>query len=166
MGYDMHVQGKDGTEAEVVDDHAYLRRNIWGMGPTVGALIALGGAYESEGPRARDGSYLEFDDVPPYNEDWDGLDAADLAVDAAYEEREVVLQALLSAPGSYDTAGIPSHKFTSNDGWHVTQSECASAVVLIERAPTPWSVDVDGYMSDDVLPFLRCAARHDGFRVY
>lgn len=165
MGYDCYVQGRCG--AEVVDDHDYLRRSVWGMRPTVAALVALGAAYESPGPRDRDGTFLLWAHLPEWRPEWaKALKRDEVPADPVYDQREAALEHLLSAPGAYDTPGIPSHKFTSNDGWHVTRIECASAVAIIERAPTPWPPDVAEFMRDDVLPFLQTAARHDGFRVH
>lgn len=59
--------------------------------------------------------------------------------------------------------GIAVYKIChSNDGWWVTDQECASALKLWEELGKP---DVDDGRGD-TIPFLMQAAAHGGFRVW
>ncbi|WP_258904066.1 hypothetical protein [Actinokineospora sp. UTMC 2448] len=57
--------------------------------------------------------------------------------------------------------GIPGHKLATNDGWHVTRTECAQALRAYTAAGRHPEV-----FGRALVPFLRVAARHDGFRVH
>lgn len=156
MGYDMYVRGA-AKDAE----HGYLRRNIFGMHPTVEAMVSVGMAFWSPSPG--------WPKVPQPYEDhvrWDDKVEDEVPVTAegqAYLER---VESARSTHGETRTPGIPSHKFTSNDGWHVTREECEQALAAYDQAVTAGGADHPKYLMDDVLPFLRCAAQHDGFEVH
>lgn len=150
MGYDMHVRGV-GEDAE----HGYLRRNIFSMHPTVEAMVSLGMAFWSPSP--------EFPrDYPSGEGHWND-ESQPLTDEArAYKEKET---RLLATHGETRTPGIPAHKFTSNDGWIVTREECEQALAAYDMAITLGAKHPD-FFRDDVIPFLRCAASHDGFEVW
>lgn len=155
MGYDMYVRGA----AKDADD-GYLRRNIFGMHPTVEAMVTLGMAFWSPSPG--------FPKSPePYEEHirWDDQVEDDVPVTAEGQTYVERLASALSTHGECRTPGIPSHKFTSNDGWHVTREECEQALAVYDKAIGDGATHPD-LLRDDVIPFLRCAAQHDGFEVH
>ncbi|ASR39978.1 hypothetical protein BAY61_32375 (plasmid) [Prauserella marina] len=151
MGYDMVVQG-----APEEEESTYLRRSIWGMGPTVEALVSLGMAFWSDVPDFPESDHLSGDD---FN---DG--------DPVTERAKVYVQAVertLADHGVGDAdhiGGIPAHKFSSNDGWHVTDKECLEALNAYEVSIQAGDSHPEA-LHDDVIPFLRTAAKYEGFRV-
>lgn len=78
---------------------------------------------------------------------------------------EAALERILSWHGHTDDEGIPTHKLSSNLGWHVTAEECTAAVRSFEC----WheqGQDCPSVFGDKLLPFLRAAMTHDGFEVH
>jgi hypothetical protein len=153
MGYDMVVQGAPEDE-----EGTYLGRNIWGMAPTVEALVRLGMAFWSDMPDFPESDHLTRDDY-----DDDGAPAS--------ERAKVYMQAVertLADHGAGDAeyiGGIPAHKFSSNDGWHVTDKECVEALNAYEVSIQAGDAHPEA-LHDDVIPFLRTAAKYEGFRVF
>ncbi|SDP96383.1 hypothetical protein SAMN04487905_12020 [Actinopolyspora xinjiangensis] len=149
MGFDMVVQG-----APRQHSHRYLRRGVFGMLVTAQEMVRLGMAFTSDMPTFPESGHLSEEEFTNQGE-------------PVTEQARTYLAQLdetLSAHGG-DGAGIPLHKFGSNDGWHVTAVECADAVAAYDRARTagtPHPNELEG----DVVPFLRTAAQCDGFRVY
>jgi hypothetical protein len=149
-------------------DVNYFRLNIWGMGRCRDLMEERGMIYYATGPT----------DWPEYNEperDPEGEDdRAFYARCEVYEEEYAKLtEPIRSAhPGGGDT--IPSHKFGSNDGWHVTAEECQAALAAEAAAalPAPTYEDEETHEVKPVqwwpdwLVFLARGAEHDGFRVY
>ncbi|GAA2822470.1 hypothetical protein [Saccharopolyspora taberi] len=154
MGYDMVVQGAPADE-----EHTYLRRNIWGMGPTRQALVDLGMAFLSEMPAFPDDSHLSR--KTDFNEDGEPVtEQAKRFVEA--------IERTLADHGAGDAeylGGIPLHKFGSNDGWHVTDKECTEALAAYDTSIQHGDKHPEAF-DDDVIPFLKTAARYEGFRVY
>ncbi|SDD56015.1 hypothetical protein [Actinokineospora iranica] len=60
--------------------------------------------------------------------------------------------------------GIPSHKLSSADHWHVTAPECIEALAAYDAARRT-GFPLPARLADDIVPFLRHAARSSGFRV-
>lgn len=152
MGYDMSVKG-----AAANTEHDYLRRNIFGMHPTVEAMVGLEMAFWSPSPEFPK-SWPDYSDCAH----WDAEGEPVSGEARGYQER---IQRLLATHGECRTPGIPSHKFTSNDGWHVTREECEQALEIYEKALANGRAHPE-FFRDDVIPFLRCAAKHDGFEVW
>lgn len=174
MGYDMYVCDREGNtvdEARLPEydptdsasmeaawsaqdqSHCYLRRNIWGMGTLRQALVDAGMAYEAANP-------TRWDDFPAslgdehYDENWNPV-----TEEAKLRQKQTM--EVLRRTGD-EQPGIPLHKLGDNSGWWVTEHECRSALHLWQEAgaPTPEC------FYDDLIPFLRQAAAHGGFRVY
>lgn len=157
MGYDMYVRPipHGSRPADYYNSDQYLRRNIFGMHPTVEAMVELGMAFWSEhGP---------FPEYPGYEH----FDAEDEPVTDEGREYAARVAKLLSWHGDDPQAqGIPSHKFTSNDGWHVTKQECEQALAAYDAAMAAGHVHPERWFRDDLIPFLRHAAAADGFEVH
>ncbi|GAB3289145.1 hypothetical protein [Parasphingorhabdus pacifica] len=153
MGYDMFIQGAPADE-----EHTYLRRNIWGMGPTCQAMANLGMAFVSRMSEFPDGSHLSSED---FNSDGEPItEQAKLYVQ--------VLERMLAEHSSGDAEyidGIPLHKFSTNDGWHVTDKECTEALAAYDVSIQDGEQHSEEF-GDDVIPLLRTAAKYEGFRVY
>jgi hypothetical protein len=153
MGYDMYVKNAPSDHG-----HNYLRRNIFGMFPTVEAMVDLGMAQ-----------WTDHDAFPPppspyeTHVDYDDNDQQIGLTDEGKKYLEAVKQHLVAHVG--DQPVIPSHKFTSNDGWHVTKGECAEALKAYDAAMAD-GTDHPARFYDDLIPFLRLAAEHDGFEVH
>jgi hypothetical protein len=136
----------------------YFRLNIWGMGIARGLMYDYAMIY----PSTPAGDF-----PPPPDEEYDPDDAPDPAYEAA---REVYL-----ASGVADRPGIATHKFSSNDGWHVTELECLGAVAQwrnwCDTQGHPYDYapqDGDGDPIDwwpQWLDWLEAAGSHGGFRV-
>lgn len=74
----------------------------------------------------------------------------------------------LADPGVLATQchhGIPSHKLVTNDGWHVTTAEATHAVHAYDTARDHGERHPPEF-ADDLVPFLRAAARYAGFLVH
>lgn len=153
MGYDLFVQGASSDEV-----HTDLHRAMGRMGRVCQALLDLGMAFPSQMPDFPDGDHLsgkDFDD-----EGQPVTEQATQFVDA--------IQRTLADHGAGEAdylGGIPLHKFGSNDGWHVTAKECSEALAAYNTSLHHGDQHPEAF-DDDVIPFLRTAARHDGFRVY
>ena len=169
MGYDMRwTQRGDGD---------YFRLNIWGMGRYRDLMEKFGMVFEDDPcppfPEAEDyGVY--WDDVyalkyPEAYPDHKWTDDRRTAAKKALEDTEAVLR----FHGRTDTPGIPLHKFSSNDGWHVLPAECEAAVRAWQAAAatdhgaleavTESSGDADYWLK--WIGYLSAAARHGGFEV-
>lgn len=153
MGYDMIVHGAPADEKDT-----YLSRSMLGMGPVRQALANVGMAVASTMPEIPDDSHLSQEDFSDDGEP--ATENATLFVQA--------LMRMLADHGAGDAAylgGIPLHKLGSNDGWHVTDTEVTAALAAYDtfiQAGQPHPEEFD----DDVIPFLRTAARYQGFRVF
>jgi hypothetical protein len=153
VGYDMYVQGAPDSE-----HHSYLRRGVFaGTVELRVMLIQLGMGFDSPMP--------EF----PEN---DFLDRTDFRDDEPLSERaKLYMQALertLADHGTGDAEyvpGIPTHKLASSDAWLVTAQECAEALAAYDKAMQAGIPHPETF-ADDVIPFLRCAANYEGFRVH
>jgi hypothetical protein len=162
MGYDMYVAGlpDDGrTRWDRANDepNSYLRRNIWGIGHFCDALLRCDMAFDGPAP-AFPRSQIDWND----GTHWD--DAGEPVSDEARSYQDVVDRVLVTH-GEGHAPGIPLWKFSSNDGWHVTAVECEQALDAYVRYRADDNEHPEEFR-DDVIPFLRLAARHDGFKVF
>ena len=156
MGYDMSVVDSNGQRAEC--ENGYWRRNMYGGARQAERLVELGIGY-----------WLTDNTVPgPWpaepadaarTEDGELWDDEGGIVDPGY--RQTVFNHLRQTGD--ERPGIAAYKLcSSNDGWWVTKAECISALALWEKAGKPdWDLGLN-----DLEPFLRAAAEHDGFRVW
>jgi hypothetical protein len=156
MGYDMYIVDGGGNEIDESGDSFYLHRNIWGGQRLADALVDAGIGYWPTGPQreyprepddAEWGDYNYSHELPPANP-------------AATQYQATMFRHLQDTRD--ERPGISVYKLCgSNDGWWVTKVECESALKMWEQAGNP---EVDQY--GDVIPFLRAASKHDGFRVW
>jgi hypothetical protein len=154
VGYDMYVKN-----APTDHEHNYLRRNIFGMFPTVEAMVGLGMAQWTD--------CGEFPSCPSPYETHVGYDENDQQLGLTDEGKrylEAVEQHLVAHVG--DQPVIPSHKFTTNDGWHVTKDECTAALAAYDAAMAAGKPHPEDWFRSDLIPFLRLAAEFDGFEVH
>lgn len=157
MGYDMYVRTENGRVRD--DDRYYLRRNIWGGHHFAEALVSLGMGFKATGTQP---SWPEPDDFGVKYDDEQDAYVGDRAAEFKAAEN-----AVLDWHGNDpDRPGIPVHKVcSSNDGWHVTKQECQQAVAAYELAMANGATHPQVFQ-DDVLPFLRLAAEHEGFETH
>lgn len=151
----------------------YFRLNWWGMSRFLNAMLGFGMAYPSENEA----------DWPTYRDDLPGFEDAVEAIEEGMKpdcssdveaiamtyvhERDRIVQA---HPGT--EKGIPSHKFSSNDGWWVTPEECRAALAAYEKNASMKELILadagiaDAAYWDKWIKFIRGAADHDGFKVH
>lgn len=144
-------------------NQAYLRRGIFGMGRYVDVLVQLKMAFEAPQPEWPTPTFPddEYETHIGYDENT-GQTVGLTPEGRTYVRRVEQVKETHSECG---TPGIPTFKFSSNDGWHVTRDECAQAIVAYEIAMKagvahPAELDVD------TIPFLHAAAYEDGFEVW
>ncbi|ASU81537.1 hypothetical protein CDO52_00900 [Nocardiopsis gilva YIM 90087] len=167
MGYDMT------WENDSDQDGSYFRLNIFGMARYAEAMYRLGMLYPADPgafPEAHDhGTTWEHVDAVQDLEGGDGgRVVSGPAAAAARAYLDQVNAHLAQHPG--EAAGIPSFKFSTNDGWHVTPEECRAAVKAARDA-TPNQLDAnfadgDRQYWDEWIAYLERAADHGGFRVF
>lgn len=165
----------DAKENEIRDtEQSYFRLNIWGMGAFQAAMNALDMMYGSR-------------DTTPWPEHSERIQQLvealgnDLSIEATPEEIQEARAAIkqkqdhLSAHPTYPGYGneaIPSHKFSSNDGWHVTPAEIHAALAAYYKYPAE-GVDavleetkIDREIWDRWIKYLTGATEYGGFEVY
>lgn len=191
------ITAQDAVEAALtaVDDArtSYFRLNIWGMGRFVRAMWDLGMMFDAGGHPAwpkREEYGLSDEEYDAYeNEDWyrehpehrpggaDGAKAVERAgAREAYQRHEKAQNAVLRWHG--DGAGIPDHKFGTNDGWVVTPEECRQALDAYLRVLDDGNdgdrvgavlakngVENRGYW-ERWIAYLNSAITHGGFEVH
>lgn len=158
MGFDMYVCDDNGETLrpegiDLYDSDYYLRRGMGSAHVLSEGLVSVGMAYW---PHNGVPDFPESPGREHFDEDYDPV------TEEGHQYRKLVSEHLRN---TYDERpGIAAHKLCqSNDGWWVTRAECASALQLWERAGQPEFGEWD---YGDVLPFLRRAAQHGGFRVF
>jgi hypothetical protein len=145
----------------------YFRLNIWGMSRCCGFMEERGMIYPSS---YRDGP--QFQDLPyPKREDFDSEEAYYAAEEETDRKREELNEPVVRFhPEGGDT--IPSHKFSDNSGWLVTEEECRQAVVVNALFDPPTYEDEDTKETKPVpwwpgwINFLERAATRGGFKVH
>lgn len=156
MGYDMFTRGAEGCTDPDHKDH-YLRRALGNGGALARELVNAGmgewGDDELFLAAERDGfpvppETLERDES---TDEWVGEDAQDYIAK---------LEAYLSDRRGAGRGVAVWKLCNTNDGWHVTQAECDEAMAAWEEAGRP------AMSQDDIIPFLRAGADHDGFEVH
>lgn len=165
-----------------LDTH-YFRLNIWGMGRCRTAMYEAGMIYNSH----TETPWPVYSPPTSAEGGAEALRQAEQDYDDAHQKACEPIRA--EHPEGGDT--IPDHKFGSNDGWHVTEEECAAAVkawraydaARTKALPAPDAMpplEQDGTEADDESPagtfnavwwpewiaFLDRASRRGGFKVY
>lgn len=153
MGYEMHVQNAPDYETATRIERGFTH----GTTSLCQAMIDLAMAHPSPVPDFPASDHLD-------RRDFDGEQPA-TARARAYMQALAEVQADHGTRGTARLPGIPTHKLASGDGWHVTADECAEALAAYELATTSGAAHPAAF-ADDVIPFLRTAARHGGFRVH
>lgn len=153
MGYDVYI--KNPVKGDEPD---YFHRTIW-IRAFCDTLVAYGmGFYSPTPPWPKSPS--PFENHVRYDEDTD--EEIGLTQDGRhYLER---CAHIIWTHGETTTPGIPLHKFSSNDGWHVTRIECAQALEAYEKALPRLGHPEE--FRDDFIPFLHVAVKRDGFTVH
>ena len=168
MGYDMYVKNpareqppwpdwttdpddvrnkKMDAIAEWEAEGWYLRRSIGGQPSLREALLQVGAAFDN----------YEFDSS------WAVI------VGGSPHVEGVPSEGVLLEYHPTDREGIPIHKLCDNSGWLVTELECQQALAKIQEyaMTNPDEGLPQGLTAhNDVLPFLRLAAKHGGFEVW
>lgn len=148
---------------DVRDD--YFRLNISGMSWCRDFMIERGMAYEHRG--------LEWPRFEwPKRENFERGEDYDVAqVEAEEEYTKLTTPILEHHPEGGDT--IPTFKFSSNDGWHVTEAECAAAVAAARAAggDSPTYLNQEGVWEpvnwwEKWVDYLDRASKRGGFRVH
>lgn len=148
MGYDMHVVDETGTP--IREEGSTLHPNLSGGLHLAQSLVEHGMGYWSTEER------LPYPKLEAYA--WINDEQVVIDPEAEQELFAYLRQSGLAEP----EAGIAVYKICgSNDGWWVTKEECETALVLWEEAGQP---EVSQFTR--LIPFLRIAAAHEGFRVW
>ncbi|QVJ00406.1 hypothetical protein KGD82_16735 [Nocardiopsis eucommiae] len=168
MGYDMTWENASQHE------DPYFRLNIFGMARYSESMHRLGMLYPAEPgsfPQAHEhGTTWEHvwtvgDEAAP-DPDADTPKLTEEQAEAARDFATRLETHLSQHPG--DTPGIPSFKFSTNDGWLVTPEECKAAAQAA-RAATPTQLDANVGPEREYwgrwVEYLEKAAEHGGFRV-
>lgn len=144
----------------------YFRLNNWGM--------SYAGEYMAEREMVYPSTCPEFPAmVYPKREDFEAEEAYEAARLEAEEKNEELSRPILELhPEGGDV--IPDHKLSSNDGWHVTEAECAAAVAAARASELPapsYTDDADGIEKPiswwpEWVDFLDRASTRGGFAVY
>lgn len=175
---DRYRAAQDKVLAKYSANRSHFRLNIGGMSVMLHAMELVG---------------MVFDDDPPYPpfpqaEDYGITDEQATVVEyGAHQDlaSEVVdrvraytaaLDTVLTWHGRADTLGVPAHKFSSNDGWHVLPVECQAAVHIYREWRENHEQGLGELLSAaglganpqlwfDWVGYLDGAARHGGFEV-
>ncbi len=169
MGYDMYMVVKPPN-----GDH-YFRLNISGMGRFCHAMHELGMLYASGSPAAWPTAPSQRIKELAYDldsgEEPDGT-PEELAQARAYAE--AIRKHLAAHP--FDGDVIPSHKFSTNDGWIVTPDEIKAALAeydSIDAETATRRLTQTVFTQPNELEYwfrwivyLRRAVDYEGFEVY
>lgn len=150
------------TDAARLQTPHYVWRNFFRISQFVNALVSYGMAFEApppEWPSLPDDS--DYDDHVEWNDDLE-REVALTPEGQRYLDR---MESARSTHSECGTPGIPTFKFSSNDGWHVTVDECQQALLAYQRA-LELGIPQPEEFYGDFIPFLRHAAEQDGFEVH
>ena len=140
MGYDMYRESGDQTNA----GEDYFRLNIWGMSEACDLLLPIG--------------IVRLADVrfpPPPGEN---------VSDEEFEVYRAAVQAVTD--GTQELPGIPSYKFSTNDGWLVWPVEVTSGVSVADTNSRGWRESLPDWVMEFVVWMEQGAAQNVGFRVW
>lgn len=148
----------------------YYRLNIWGMSSCQDFMLEREMVYLSSSPDFPDPSEAPGVGVFPTPEDFETGEKYEAAAEEWEEKYAALIQPILEAhPEGGDT--IPIHKFGSNDGWHVTEAECAAAVAAARASGLPEPTVIEDGIEVPVqwwaswVDFLDRASTRGGFTV-
>jgi hypothetical protein len=176
------------AEAHQALDNAhasYFRFNIWGMSAVCQIMYHIGMLFTDE-------QLPDWPKAAAFGVDEEDVYALENADDDYYEERRAGMSAetreaaqrCAAAVAAYratharEIPGIPDHKFSSNDGWHVLPAECAAAVKIYmdwldEVGPEAARNYIESNFSgrgfdrwNEWVAWIGQAAKHGGFKVH
>ena len=164
-------------------EKSYFRLNVTGMGKVRDLMAKLGMAFDDptlprDFPRPEEfGSDDEHAWALEDTEDYPDVTFTDEETVAAVRYQGAVNEHL-DWHGT-EQPGIPLHKFSTNDGWHVLPAEAEAAVRIWQQFVTGNGEEAaanmvnntlwDGAIGDHWarwLAYLAGAIRHDGFEVH
>lgn len=127
----------------------YFRLNIWGMGSTREAMIALDMLCDPESPS---------------RQDWDEVNARVEALGDDEDSDDIYREILSNHNG--ECPGIPWWKLSDNSGWYVLPAEIRAAlhIYLTKRKDGAEPPELEWW--GEWIEWLNSAAEHGGFRVY
>ncbi len=187
MGYDMRTVTTESGEAEAVQairdelgrayneqrhadadklyeamretERSYFRLNLGGMRMTREAMHALGMLDTEDFPHAFPDP-ADFGVTAAMWDDWTGEPNEETPKELRtyLEAEQAVTDAQREKP-----AGIPVHKFGTNDDWLVTPAEIASALERYAQSGEKLPGGLSWWA--DWIKYLRYAQDHGGFRV-
>ena len=142
-------------------ESSYLGRNIAGMMWMLDDLLKLKMAFHAPPPAWPTPPFDSYEEHVGWSEE------IERSVGITPEGREHVrrCEVVRSTHSECGTPGIPTFKFSSNDGWHVTRDECAQALGLYHDAMLNGAQHPRSF-GDDVVPFIRLGVDEDGFEVW
>lgn len=161
------AQEKVSAAYDELDKHNlnYFRLNIWGMSRCREYMYDRGMVYTSE----HEGEWPQY--TEPARMDGEDAAAWHARIDAYDELYQKKCLPIVSAhPAGGDT--IPVHKFSSNDGWLVTEEECKAAVTSNALFDPPVWENPNTKITEPVqwwpewIAFLERASTRGGFRVH
>lgn len=149
---------EDALRAIGATERSYFRLNIFGMGRCCTVMDALGMLTSEESPG--------FPSPEDHGlSDWPDSDADDLS------DAEEAFVTACNAVTDYEpqpVKGIPVGKFGTNDGWLVTEAQCAAAVATYRAQPEAVraAAETEYVWWARWIAFLDYAASRGGFRVH
>jgi hypothetical protein len=170
-------------EAMYAAEKSYFRLNVWGMGSFCDLMAKAGMAFDdptcpgfpeaAEFGITRDQGWAAMD-PGEYPAEYAAMTGAEREAGAKFAAR---WQEVIAWHGT-ERPGIPLHKFSSNDGWHVLPAEADAAVRIWRQfvadngeeaaANLVNSTLWEGAIGDHWarwLTYLAGAVRHEGFEV-
>ena len=163
-------------------ERSYFRLNMWGMGLYCDLMEQVGMVFEDDPhpawPKAGDFGITDDEaSAIEYPEDYPDITWTDERLVSALKYKDAQT-AVLDFHGKTDTPGIPAHKFSSNDGWHVLPVEAEAAVRIWLKFVEDNGEDAARNLIENGsggrgydrwlswINYLAGAAKHDGFEVH
>jgi len=160
------------TEAWKAYDAAhksYFRLNVWGMSACVELMEKIGMVTGQDHPAWPELAAYGLDAYPDDPEHYEGDERAE--AEAKITDQGRAYLAAAEAVIAYEPepiAGIPAHKFYSNDGWLVTPAQCEAALAVWAAAAPELQASVTAERDwwGSWIAFLQHSKDRGGFRVH
>jgi hypothetical protein len=160
---------KAGWDACNKADRSYFRLNIWGMSRCCDVMAALGMLTSEDAPKFPRLEEFGLTDWPENPDDYEGEERAKAEAELTDGGRRFLaaVEAVLAFE-PVPVQGIPSGKFSTNDGWLVTPAQCGAAVAAWQAQPDDVRARVEGEAEwwARWIAYLEYAQGRGGFRVY